>query len=139
MKNIYRTFDHTADVGIEVYGEDLYQLFSNAGYALFDLITDIDTIDATASLSVTTDGTDREDLMVSWLSELLYLHQLRGFLLSSFTLHELGEKSLSATVKGEHYDAHRHELVREIKAVTYHQLTVAKEKDRWIARIVFDV
>jgi len=139
MKNIYRTFDHTADVGIEVYGEDLYQLFINAGYALFDLITDLDTIDATTSLSVTIDAIDQEDLMVSWLSELLYLHQLKGFLLNNFMLHELGEKSLRATVKGEYYDAHRHELVREIKAVTYHQLTVAQEKDRWVARIVFDV
>lgn len=139
MTDIYKTFDHTADVGIEVYGENLHQLYSNAGYALFDLITFIDTIEATTSLSVTVEGTDQEDLMVRWLSELLYVHQMRGYLLCDFTLHELGEKILRATVRGEQYASHRHELLKEIKAVTYHQLMVGKEKDRWVARIVFDV
>ena len=139
MTDIYRIFDHTADVGIEVYGSDLHQLFINAGHALFDLITDIHTIEATTSLPVTVEGTDQEDLMVRWLSELLYVHQQRGYLLSDFTLHELEEKILRATVRGEPYASHRHELLREIKAVTYHQLMVAKEKDRWVARIVFDV
>ena len=139
MTDIYKIFDHTADVGIEIYGEDLHQLFINAGHALFDLITDIHTIEATTSLSVTVEGTDQEDLMVRWLSELLYLHQLKGYLLSDFTLHELGEKILRATVKGEHYESRRHEVLREIKAVTYHQLMVAQEKDRWVARIVLDV
>jgi SHS2 domain-containing protein len=91
------------------------------------------------SLTVTVEGTDQEDLMVRWLSELLYLHHQRGYLLSDFILHELGEKILRATVKGEHYESHRHELLREIKAVTYHQLMVGEEKDRWVARIVFDV
>ena len=139
MTDIYRIFDHTADMGIEIYGEDLHQLFSNAGYALFDLITDIHKIEATTSLSVTIEATDQEDLMVRWLSELLSLHQLRGYLLSDFILHELEEKSLRATVKGERYKSDRHEICKEIKAVTYHQLMVCKEKDRWVARIVFDV
>ena len=139
MTDIYKTFDHTADVGIEIYGEDLHQLFINAGHALFDLITDIHTIEATTSFPVTVEGTDQEDLMVRWLSELLYLHQMRGYLLCDFMLHELGEKILRATVRDEQYASHRHELLREIKAVTYHQLMVAREKDRWVARIVFDV
>jgi SHS2 domain-containing protein len=139
MTDIYRIFNHTADVGIEIYGEDPHQLFINAGHALFDLITDINKIKATSSLPVTVEGTDQEDLMVRWLSELLYLHQLRGYLLSEFVLHELGWKILRATVKGEQYESHRHEVLREIKAVTYHQLMVMQEKDRWVARIVFDV
>ena len=139
MAKSYKTFNHTADLGIEVYGEDQKQLFVNAGLALFDLITDIHTIEATTSLPVTVEGTDQEDLMVRWLSELLYVHQMRGYLLCDFILHELGEKILRATVRGEPYASHRHELLREIKAVTYHQLMVTQEKDRWVARIVFDV
>ena len=139
MNNIYRIFDHTADVGIEVYAKDLQQLFINAGYALFDLLTDMNAVAATTSLRVTVKGTDREDLMVSWLSELLYLHQQKGYLLNDFDIRDIGETSLQATVRGEVYTAHRHELLREIKAVTYHQLRVGKENDRWVARIIFDV
>lgn len=139
MTEIYKIFNHTADVGIEIYGDDLHQLFINAGLALFDLITDIRTIKAATSLPLTVEGTDREDLMVGWLSELLSLHHLGGYLLCDFTLHELGETTLSATLMGEPYAPSRHGELREIKAVTYHQLMVGREKDRWVARIVFDV
>ena len=139
MTKNYKTFDHTADLGIEVYGEDQRELFINAGRALFDLITDLDKVEVKTALSFTIEAIDREDLMVSWLGELLYFHQAEGYLLTDFVLHDFGEQSLSATVQGETYESHRHELTREIKAVTYHQLTVTQEKERWLARIVFDI
>jgi len=46
---------------------------------------------------------------------------------------------LIATVTGEQFDARRHELLREIKAVTYHQLTIDQGEEEWTARIVFDI
>ena len=52
MTKNYKTFDHTADLGIEVYGKDQRELFVNAGRALFDLITDLDKIEAKTSLSL---------------------------------------------------------------------------------------
>ena len=61
MAKIYKTFDHTADLGIEVYGKDQRALFINAGYALFDLITDLDKIEVKTSLSLTLEAVDRED------------------------------------------------------------------------------
>ena len=139
MTKTYKTFDHTADLGIEVYGKDQRELFVNAARALFDLITDLNNIEAKTSLSLNLEAVDREDLLVSWLRELLYLHQSEGYLLNDFVLHDLEEQSLRATVKGEVYETNRHELIREIKAVTYHQLTVTQEKERWVARIVFDI
>jgi SHS2 domain-containing protein len=139
MTKNYTTFDHTADLGIEVYGKDHRELFVNAGRALFDLITDLNKIEAHTSLSLNLKAIDREDLLVSWLRELLYFHQSEGYLLNDFVLHDLEEQSLRATVKGEIYETNRHELIREIKAVTYHHLKVTQEKERWVARIVFDI
>jgi len=139
MKKIYKTFDHTADLGIEVYGKDQRELFVNAARALFDLITDLDKIEAKTSLTLNIEAVDREDLLVSWLRELLYFHQSEGYLLNDFVLQDLEEQSLRATVKGEVYETNRHELLREIKAVTYHQLKITQEKERWVARMVFDI
>jgi SHS2 domain-containing protein len=135
----YRTFDHTADLGIEVYGEDQNQLFSNAGFALFDLITEADKIEVKTSLDLTVEEMNLEDLMVNWLRELLYLHQSERYLFRDFIIHENSEKLLRATLKGEKFDPLRHELIREIKAVTYHQIKVAHEKEMWVSRIVFDI
>ena len=36
----YEFFDHTADLGLRVYGSSLAELFTNAGFALFDVLTD---------------------------------------------------------------------------------------------------
>ena len=139
VKKRYKTFNHTADLGIEVYGEDQKQLFVNAGLALFDLITDIDKVEEKTSLSLTAEGINLEDLMVSWLRELLYLHQVKGYLFRDFVIHEISDELLKATVKGEKFDSRRHELIREIKAATYHQIKVVCEKGIWISRIVFDI
>lgn len=139
MGKRYKTFDHTADLGIEVYGEDQKQLFVNAGFSLFDLITDIHKVEAKTSLLLSVEGMDQEDLMVSWLSELLYFHQVKGYLFRYFAIHDMSEKAIKANVKGETFDSQRHELIREIKAVTYHQIKVACENGTWISRIVFDI
>jgi len=135
----YTTFNHTADLGVEIYGRDRYQLFSNAGLTLFDLIGGTGAIEEKTALPVTVEGTGYEDLMVNWLGELLYLHQVKGYLLSAFIIRELDECLLKATVRGEHFDARRHELLREIKAVTYHQLKIEQGQAGWTARIVFDI
>jgi len=37
----FEILDHTADIGLIVYGEDLKTLFENAGVAFFHLITDL--------------------------------------------------------------------------------------------------
>ena len=47
--------------------------------------------------------------------------------------------ALSAEVMGEVYDPARHELYREFKAVTYHDLRVEKTGGIWRARVIFDV
>ena len=139
MAKCYKTFNHTADLGIEVYAKDQKQLFVNAGFSLFDLITDMHKVEAKTSLPLSVEGMNLEDLMVSWLSELLYFHQVEGYLFRHFAIHDMSEKAIKANVKGEKFDPYRHELIREIKAVTYHQIKVACENGTWISRIVFDI
>jgi SHS2 domain-containing protein len=42
-------------------------------------------------------------------------------------------------VKGERFDPSKHRINTEIKAVTYHQVTVKKTPDMWVGRVIFDV
>jgi len=44
--NRYRVFDHTADLGIEVYGATVNELFTSAAFAVFDMLTDLDGVRA---------------------------------------------------------------------------------------------
>ncbi|MBI4621281.1 MAG: archease [Desulfobacterales bacterium] len=135
----YEFIDHTADLGIEVYGRDLKGLFQNAGQALFEIICDPSEITESIEKKVAVDGEDLEQLMVVWLGELLYLHDVERLLLRRFEVEEVGERRLTATVYGEELKEGHHTIKTEIKAVTYHQIQVRQEDGRWIARVIFDL
>lgn len=135
----YELIDHTADLGIEVYGRDLRKLFQNAGHALFEIICDLSEVAETFEKRVAVDGEDLEQLMVVWLGELLYLHDVERLLLKRFKVEEIGERRLVATVYGEEFKEGHHTINTEIKAVTYHQIQVRQEEGRWRARVIFDL
>lgn len=135
----YEMLDHTADIRIRVRANDLPALFENAGYALFDLITDINSVQPATRHRLSIRGSDLEELMVSWLGELLYRFEVHGVLLRTFSVHSLNDQALTAEAHGEAYDPRRHKLKTDIKAVTYHQLEITRAGDEWQAAIVFDI
>ncbi|MDR4507082.1 MAG: archease [Candidatus Brocadiaceae bacterium] len=135
----YILIDHTADIGIDVFGATLPELFSNAGFALFDIITDISKVKLTLTRKLKITGIDKEQLLVNWLSELLYLHEVENLLFGKFTVLSIQEDQLHASVRGETLTENKQAIKTEIKAVTYHSLSIRKEAHLWKARVIFDV
>ena len=135
----YEVIDHTADFGIRVFGSDVKDLFANAALALFDLITDINSLKGLDEHKVHITGDDWPDTMVNWLRELLYLWTCKEMLVKTTDIFYLKEFELAAKVKFEPYDPDRHEIRNEIKAVAYHQIQVEKGPFGWESKIIFDV
>jgi len=135
----YILFDHTADLGLEVYGDDEGELFCNAAFALFDIMYDTEAVAVRVRRDMAVEGSDREDLLVNFLRELLYLCNGEGLLLKEFIMLRFGDHRLEGTVGGERYDPDRHRLHQEIKAVTYHQVRVEETGGGWKGRVIFDV
>ena len=80
-----------------------------------------------------------EDLLHDWLSRLLYRFLQEGFIAAVITIEDIDSTHVRARLSGEKLDYKRHNFETEIKAVTYHQLSVACENGRWRARVIFDV
>ncbi len=135
----YETIDHTADFGIRVFGADAKDLFANAAFALFDLITDIDALKGLNEYKVRITGDDWPDTMVNWLRELLYLWTCKEMLVKATDIFYLTEHEVTARVNFDLFDPDRHEIKNEIKAVTYHQLQVESTPLEWESKIIFDV
>ncbi len=135
----YIIFDHTADLGIEVYGPDMKTLFENAAFALYDIMTDLDSVGMTETGEITVQGADREELLVNYLREALHAFNGQGLLLREQTITHLEDTRLMATFRGEAFDPDRHRLQTEIKAVTYYQTEVRQTATGWVARLVMDV
>jgi SHS2 domain-containing protein len=135
----FEILDHTADIGLIVYGEDLKTLFQNAGEGFFHLITDLKRVKRRTKRTIEIGKEDLERLMVDWLTELLYLSDVEGLLFREFKVESVGENGLKAVVKGEVFQEGVHTIKTGVKAVTYHQIEVRKENGRWRAQIIFDL
>ncbi len=135
----YKILNHTADIGVVVYGKDLKALFENAGHAFFHLLTDLRKVKPRVEKRIEVGAESLERMMVDWLSELLYLHDVEHLLFRTFKVESVGKGGLKARVVGEPFREEDHVIKTEIKAVTYHQIRVGKEDGGWKARIIFDL
>ena len=135
----FEVLDHTADTGLIVYGKDLETLFENAGEGFFHLITDLRKVRRKVERQVEIRGNALERLMVDWLSELLYLHDVENLLFKGFKVESIREGQLRARVKGEPFQEGIHRIKTEVKAVTYHQIQVREKGGGWKAQIIFDL
>jgi SHS2 domain-containing protein len=124
---------------VEVWAPDFPGLAAEAGKALFNIITDLETIRSLDVVRIQIHGESDEQLLVSWLTELLFLHESELWLFSRFEIESAGHGKIEAEAWGERLDPARHSIDREVKAVTYHRLGLEREKDRFKTTIVFDL
>jgi len=135
----YRITTRQSELAVKVFGSSQAELFANSAFALFDVMTDIDKIQVQERLPLEVEGTDRDDLMVNWMRELLYLYQGSGYLLKEFEIGEAKDTLVRAEVCGEKLDPDRHEIKSEVHAVTYHKSRMQKTGDQWTAQVIFEV
>ena len=135
----YRITTHQNELAVRIVGNSQADLFANSGFALFDVMSDIDKIEAAERLSLEVEGSDRDDVMVNWIRDLLYLYQGGGYLLKEFKINEVNDTSVKAEVAGEKIDPDRHEIKQEIAAVAFHKSRMQKTGNRWIAQVIFEI
>lgn len=125
----YEILEHPADVGLEVYGRTLPELFANAARGLMSLALRTDDNsrekshpDAAERLPVAAQGIDLEDLLVNWLSEILYLIDAGRWIFTDFSIGHVTANSVEGQAIGSRNDLTPR--VVPVKAVTYHQISV---------------
>ena len=133
----YELIEHTADVGVKAYGKTIAEAFEHAAKGMFDIITDESTIDPVGQYDIQMEAPDLEQLLVDWLSKLIFLNDAQDLVFGKFQVTLTGNQ-LSASVFGEKYDTKKHRMGVEIKAVTYHMLQV-NEKDPIFVQVLFDI
>ncbi len=138
MKN-YTLLDHTADIGIEVWGSSKEEALAATVEAMFDLIAESESVAAREEKKIAVSGADTADMLINLLREALYLFHGDAWLCKKCEILEMDEENITARLQGEPYDAKKHQLKMEIKAVTYHTLKIEKRDQDWRARVIFDV
>jgi SHS2 domain-containing protein len=139
MQSTYHILDHTADLRIRITGANLSDLFKNAGLALFDLIADTARVEADAVIEFTVGGSDSADLLVNYLREMLFLWTGEEQLVKTIEILGITNTAVSVRATVGRYQPDRHQIIHEIKAVTYHQVDVSRTEQGWQARVIFDI
>ncbi len=138
----YEVIEHTADIGLRIYGSDLPGLFTNAAAGLFNLITDADKIRPEVKpvrLSFHLKAENEGDLLLAWLREMLFTFSAQKLVLKDFQFERLTGKELEALAVAYPFDPNRHEQKYEVKAVTYHHFKIERTKNGWLAEVIFDI
>ena len=139
MSRRYEIFGTTADVGVESHGSTLPEAFEAQSQGMFDVMAELDRVQAKEAFTVEADGSDDEVLLVAFLNELLFLFDAKRVLLKEFHVTETGGGKLKATVRGEEIDLTRHVIKTPIKAVTYHMLKVERTPEGYKTTVVYDI
>lgn len=132
----YEQLEHTADALVRVSGKDLSERFANAAYAMFDQITDVTKVEPKGEVKIVLEADTREQLLVDFLQELLFLNDAEDLVFSKFEVETDGKK-LEALVWGEKFDEKRHPKRSVVKGVTYHRLEF--DDDKGTLTVLFDV
>ncbi len=133
----FKLIEHTADIGLIAYGQDLAEAFSNSAYGLFSIMTDLRRVRKVESRVIELQERSPEDLLFSWLNHLIYLFDTEQMLFKRCDVQEFDELKIKSVCSGERVDRSRHDIKLGVKAATYHMLKVDRGKNQ--VQVIFDV
>ncbi|MGQ9471055.1 MAG: archease [Candidatus Aminicenantales bacterium] len=137
--------DHPADAKFQAFGRTIEEAFSHAALAVASLMWQPEKVKPRQRRVVMVQGNDLEQLLFKFLSEILYLFEAKGFLLSA--VNGLRIKSperktdrpyfLEAVFEGDNLDK-IYPIFGEVKAITYHDMFI-KQNDGVCLQVVVDM
>ena len=139
MTYSYEFLEHTADVKFKAKGSSLKEAFLASALALNSIIRGNIKILNTKEKKIKIKAKDKVGLLNRFLEEFLFLLDSQNFLVSSIKDLTINEEklSLSATLKGD--NAKNYKFTNDVKAITYNEMFIKKEKEEYICQVVLDV
>ena len=130
----WQEIDHTADLALHIWADDLRDLFVTAARGMFSLIVPLDAIKPEHEATIELEALDVETLLVDWLNELLYLVEVQDIAFALVEIERVSATRLRATVCGCAVP----EYLNYVKAATFHNLAVVETSEGYETEIVFD-
>jgi SHS2 domain-containing protein len=139
----YEFLEHTADAYIAAYGRNLAGAFENAAVAMFDVMTEVETVNSKFEDFVMVEGEDEYSLLYSWLEALLIKSETNRMLYSKFKILEIRKTAkglrLEARIWGEKFNSKKHLQKVGVKSVTYHRMEILKEPGSVTLKFILDI
>lgn len=135
----YEHFEVEADVGVRAWAPTLAEAFAQTALGVFALIVPPEDVAERETREVRAQGDGLETLLVSWINECLYVHEIEGFAVHRVSVTVKPGTFVHGVLHGEPVDPDRHRLGTVVKAATLHGVAVTEHPDRHETRLVVDV
>lgn len=132
----------SADICFEASGKNLEELFESAGLATTNtMVKNLKKISSKEKAKISIEADTIENLLFKFLEEIIFLKDARRLLLSKFKIKiDKGKAhSLACEASGEKINIKKHEMIVDVKAVTWHKFEVRNEGKVWRARVILDI
>lgn len=125
----FRYLEHMTDAFIEVTAQTLDEAFEVAGVSVVDTILDIKSVEKKKERRISIESADLNNLLYSWLEEIIILTITEGFAGASFqvSVSKSEKYLLVATVFGEDVNIEKHHFKVEVKAPTFHLMDIRQD------------
>jgi SHS2 domain-containing protein len=134
QENGFMEIPHKADLALEVWASSLSGLFTQAARGMVHLMQISSSTSKVADRKINLEEIDLENLLVSFLNELLADIQQNGCSYDQMDL-EINHFSLKGKLTGKKIGGFN----REIKAATYHDLKIVEKISGYKTTITFDI
>jgi len=133
----------TADIAFQASGKSIEELFLSSWDATLNvMVKDLNTIEKNTIKEITVKNSSIDLLLFDFLQELIFYKDAEQLFLRIDSLRIQkpdGQYQLSAEARGEPINQTRHELIVDVKAVTFHFFKVEQVHGEWQATVVLDV
>jgi SHS2 domain-containing protein len=132
-------FDVEADVGVRAWGPTRAEAFAQAALGVLALIVAPEQVEAREAREVRAQGEAPETLLVAWVNECLYVHEIEGFVVHRVQVLACSDTLVQGVLHGEPLDPERHRPGTVVKAATLHQTSVGERRGRHEVSVIVDV
>jgi len=132
-------FETEADVGVHAWAATRAAAFAEAALGVFALIVRPEEVQEREHREVRAQADSPERLLVAWINECLYVHEIEGFVVRRVEVDTCTETVVHGVLRGEEVDTGRHQLGTIVKAATLHRVSVTEAAGGHDVRVIVDV
>ena len=132
-------FEVEADVGVRGWGDSRAAAVAQATLGVFALLVDPAEVEPREVREVRAQAEGPEALLVTWIDECLYVHDIEGFVVREVEMTVCSDTLAHGLLRGEPLDPARHRVGTVVKGATYHTVALGLRDGVHEARIIVDV
>ena len=130
----YEFLEHPSELKIRSFGKDLSEVFVNSALAMMEFLFGKVAKDNIQHERLQIEADNLESLLVDWLADILYLSSSKKRIYLDYKVLEFSDNKIVANIGSQKALAKD-----DIKAVTYHELSISKQNGLWQATVVYDI